>query len=266
MSTNAGVHFCLPQGLGPEREHRQPAGGALNRDFFMGHQRGPGVCLRPPGHSRLGSGSGFTMMIQDRAGNTPQYLAEQRPESSFRRPGRVLKSVRRHHLPAQRAPALHGDQPRQGLKAGVALNDIYTTIGAFLGGSYVNDFNRFGRLYKAYVQAEPEYRISEDQHQPVLRQKQGTATACPCRLRQHQGGCRSRLHQPLQPLPVRGADRRTGPRIHLHPGPGRPGGGGRPGACPDMGYAWSNMSYQEKKGRSGSGGHRFCSFPWCSFS
>jgi HAE1 family hydrophobic/amphiphilic exporter-1 len=48
------------------------------------------------------------------------------------------------------------------LKAGVALNDIYTTIGAFLGGSYVNDFNRFGRLYKAYIQAEPEYRISED--------------------------------------------------------------------------------------------------------
>jgi HAE1 family hydrophobic/amphiphilic exporter-1 len=48
------------------------------------------------------------------------------------------------------------------LKAGVALNDIYTTVGAFLGGSYVNDFNRFGRLYKAYIQAEPEYRISED--------------------------------------------------------------------------------------------------------
>jgi HAE1 family hydrophobic/amphiphilic exporter-1 len=48
------------------------------------------------------------------------------------------------------------------LKAGVALSDIYTTVGAFLGGSYVNDFNRFGRLYKAYIQAEPEYRLSED--------------------------------------------------------------------------------------------------------
>ncbi|HIE29746.1 TPA: hypothetical protein EYP66_20955, partial [Candidatus Poribacteria bacterium] len=42
------------------------------------------------------------------------------------------------------------------------LNDIYSTVGAFLGGSYVNDFNRFGRLYKAYIKAEPEYRLSED--------------------------------------------------------------------------------------------------------
>jgi HAE1 family hydrophobic/amphiphilic exporter-1 len=65
------------------------------------------------------------------------------------------------------------------LKAGVALSDIYTTVGAFLGGSYVNDFNRFGRLYKAYIQAEPEYRISEDQHQPVLCQKQGRVNRVP---------------------------------------------------------------------------------------
>jgi len=49
------------------------------------------------------------------------------------------------------------------LKAGVALQGMYDTIGAFLGGSYVNDFNRFGRLYKAYIQAEPEYRQSKDQ-------------------------------------------------------------------------------------------------------
>jgi HAE1 family hydrophobic/amphiphilic exporter-1 len=35
---------------------------------------------------------------------------------------------------------------------------VNTTLGSFLGGAYVNDFNRFGRLYKVYVQAEPEYR------------------------------------------------------------------------------------------------------------
>jgi HAE1 family hydrophobic/amphiphilic exporter-1 len=45
----------------------------------------------------------------------------------------------------------------------VNLNDIYTTLGAFLGGAYVNDFNRFGRLYKVYVQAEPQYRLKESQ-------------------------------------------------------------------------------------------------------
>ncbi|MCP4842955.1 MAG: hydrophobe/amphiphile efflux-1 family RND transporter, partial [Halieaceae bacterium] len=48
------------------------------------------------------------------------------------------------------------------LKLGVPLRDINTSVGAFLGGAYVNDFNRFGRLYKVYVQAEPEYRNSID--------------------------------------------------------------------------------------------------------
>jgi HAE1 family hydrophobic/amphiphilic exporter-1 len=48
------------------------------------------------------------------------------------------------------------------LKTGVRLSDVYDAFGAFLGGAYVNDFNRFGRLYKSYVQAEPEYRQNED--------------------------------------------------------------------------------------------------------
>jgi HAE1 family hydrophobic/amphiphilic exporter-1 len=47
------------------------------------------------------------------------------------------------------------------LKTGVDIGDVYNTFAAFLGGAYVNDFNRFGRLYKAYVQAEPEYRQNE---------------------------------------------------------------------------------------------------------
>jgi len=44
------------------------------------------------------------------------------------------------------------------LKLGVSPADVNTALGSFLGGAYVNDFNRFGRLYKVYVQAEPEYR------------------------------------------------------------------------------------------------------------
>ena len=48
------------------------------------------------------------------------------------------------------------------LKLGVPLTEVNTAIGAFLGGAYVNDFNRFGRLYKVYIQAEPAYRTSED--------------------------------------------------------------------------------------------------------
>jgi HAE1 family hydrophobic/amphiphilic exporter-1 len=43
-------------------------------------------------------------------------------------------------------------------KLGVPVTDVFSTLAAILGGSYVNDFNRFGRLYRVYVQAEPEFR------------------------------------------------------------------------------------------------------------
>ena len=49
------------------------------------------------------------------------------------------------------------------LKSGVALNDVNTTLGALLGSSYVNDFNRFGRVYKVYFQAESEFRRDPSQ-------------------------------------------------------------------------------------------------------
>jgi HAE1 family hydrophobic/amphiphilic exporter-1 len=45
----------------------------------------------------------------------------------------------------------------------VPIADVNTTLGALLGSSYVNDFNRFGRVYKVYVQAEPEYRSDPKQ-------------------------------------------------------------------------------------------------------
>src|SRR5262249_44257024 len=43
-------------------------------------------------------------------------------------------------------------------KLGVPVTDVNSTLGALLGGTYVNDFNRFGRTYKVYLQAEPEFR------------------------------------------------------------------------------------------------------------
>jgi HAE1 family hydrophobic/amphiphilic exporter-1 len=115
----------------------------------------------PPAIPGLGNGSGFSIMIQDQKGETPEYLAQEtmkfikaanaRPEignafTTFRAntPQRFLKIDR-----------------EKALKLGVSLNDLYKTIGAFLGGSYVNDFTRFGRLYKTYIQAEPQYRVDE---------------------------------------------------------------------------------------------------------
>jgi HAE1 family hydrophobic/amphiphilic exporter-1 len=56
-------------------------------------------------------------------------------------------------------PQVYADIDRSKvLKSGVQLNDVNTTLGALLGSSYINDFNKFGRVYKVYLQAEPEFR------------------------------------------------------------------------------------------------------------
>jgi HAE1 family hydrophobic/amphiphilic exporter-1 len=136
---------------------------ALNRDFRDEIRAAQVFAFGPPAIPALGSGSGFTMMLQDKAGNTPAYLGEQAGrfiQAASQRPeiGAIFTTYR-PDVP-QRYLEINRDKA---LKAGISLNDMYTTIGAFLGGAYINDFNRFGRLYKAYIQAENEYRQNKEQ-------------------------------------------------------------------------------------------------------
>ena len=117
----------------------------------------------PPAIPGLGNGSGFSMMIQDRGGNTPDYL--QANAMKFIQAASQQPEIFNAFTPFQSTvPQRFMDiNKEKALKLGVSLNDLYTTIGAFMGGSYVNDFTRFGRLYKTYIQAEPEYRVNEKQ-------------------------------------------------------------------------------------------------------
>jgi HAE1 family hydrophobic/amphiphilic exporter-1 len=162
MSSNAGFVFVSLRDWGEREKTANQIVAALNRDFFLKINEAQVFAFSPPSIPGLGNGSGFTMMIQDRGGNTPEYLSQQTTrfmQAALERPeiGSVFTTFRAS-VP-QRYMEINRDKL---LKAGVKLNDVYTTVGAFLGGSYVNDFNRFGRLYKAYIQAEPEYRVSEE--------------------------------------------------------------------------------------------------------
>ena len=64
------------------------------------------------------------------------------------------------------------------LKQGVPLNDVYRTIQAFMGGLFVNYFNRFGRQWQVYVEAEGDYRTQARERRPVLRAQQHRARWC----------------------------------------------------------------------------------------
>ena len=211
----------------------------------------------PPAIPGLGTGSGFTLFLQDRSGNTPEYLAaavqkyvtavRQRPEIGSA--NTVFRAT---------VPQVFADIDRDKvLKLGVPLSDVNTTIGALLGGWYVNDFNRFGRVYKVYLQAEPEYRT--DVSKLGLFFVRGT------------GGLNGTAGSvPLDTLLKTQSS--SGPeftnRFNLYrsaevngvPAPGFSSGQAMAAleqvakeVLPeDVGYDWSNVSYQEKKA-GGSG-------------
>src|SRR4029079_11931056 len=135
----------------------------LNQAFAQQIREGAVLAFGPPAIPGLGTGAGFTFELQDRSGGTPDYLSAQAQkfiEAARKRPeiGRINTLYRAS------VPQIYADIDRDKVtKSGVQLSDVNTTLGALLGSSYVNDFNKFGRVYKVYVQAEPEIRSDPKQ-------------------------------------------------------------------------------------------------------
>ncbi len=165
-SSNMGFFFVE---LKPweERKAAELQAGAiinrLNRAFLKEVPEGVAVAFGPPAIPGLGTGAGFTMELQDRVGRSPEYLAAQAArfiDAARKRPeiGRIGTLYRAS------VPQVYADIDRSKvLKVGVPIGDVNTTLGSLLGSAYVNDFNRFGRVYKVYLQAEPEYRSDPKQ-------------------------------------------------------------------------------------------------------
>ncbi|HEX3797658.1 MAG TPA: efflux RND transporter permease subunit [Verrucomicrobiae bacterium] len=113
----------------------------------------------PPAIPGVGSAGGFTFIMEDKSGrqnldflteNVNKFIAaaKKRPE---------LTGVSTTHLP--NVPQIYIDVDRDKvLKQGVPLADVYKTMQAFMGGYFVNYFNRFGRQWQVYVEAESDYR------------------------------------------------------------------------------------------------------------
>jgi hydrophobic/amphiphilic exporter-1 (mainly G- bacteria), HAE1 family len=122
--------------------------------------QGTAFSFAPPAIPGVGTSGGFTFALEDRGGHDVPYLAanvnkfiaaaRKRPEitgisSSF------LPSVPQEFIDVDRDKAL---------KLGVPITDIYQTVQAFMGGSFVNYFNRFGRQWQVYVEGAERYRAT----------------------------------------------------------------------------------------------------------
>src|SRR5262245_46991208 len=146
-------------------------GAAMHARGFMARilgevQKIPEAIIFPfniPTISGFGASAGFNFLLQDRSGGLSVErlgeLSQQFGEAARQRPeiGNIFTSF------DPRYPQVRVDLDREkARKLGVPINEAFQALSASLGGSYVNDFNRFGRLFRVYVQAEADYRRKPD--------------------------------------------------------------------------------------------------------
>jgi HAE1 family hydrophobic/amphiphilic exporter-1 len=164
-NTYSGFFFIT---LKPWHERKSPEEqypaimASLNRRMGAIPQ-GVAFAFSPPAIPGIGTSGGVTFVLEDRAGkdiaflweNTQKFMAEVRKRPEIAR-------VTTTFLPT--VPQIFVDVDRDKvLKQGVDLNQVYRTLQAFMGGYFVNYFNRFGRQWQVYLQAEGEYRTQAEQ-------------------------------------------------------------------------------------------------------
>ena len=117
----------------------------------------------PPSIPGLGSQGGFSMWLQDRGGNPIDVVDAQLQK--FLAAARKRPELLGVTTPfTANVPQVFVNVDREkALRQGVALGDVYQTMQTYLGGLYVNQFNRFGRQWRVFLQAEGEDRMTTEQ-------------------------------------------------------------------------------------------------------
>ncbi|MCX5808360.1 MAG: multidrug efflux RND transporter permease subunit [Proteobacteria bacterium] len=123
---------------------------------------GFGFPISPPAIPGIGTAGGFTFALEDRAGKDISFLAHNVKtfmEAARKRP--ELTSLATTFSPAVPQMYVNVDRDKV-LKQGIELDDVYQTLQCFMGGTFVNYFNRFGRQWQVFVQAEGDYRTQAE--------------------------------------------------------------------------------------------------------
>jgi HAE1 family hydrophobic/amphiphilic exporter-1 len=116
----------------------------------------------PPAIPGVGTAGGFTFILEDRSGGSIQFLSKNLNtflEATRKRP--EIATLSTTFLPSVPQKFVDVDRDKV-LKQGVNLSDVYRTVQAFMGGYFINYFNRFGRQWQVYVEAESDDRASAD--------------------------------------------------------------------------------------------------------
>ncbi len=158
QSSSNGIIFVALKDFDERRTTAAELATMLNEELYVAINSAEVYAVTPPAIPGMGVTSGVEVQVQDLEGRGLGYLAEQSRE--FMAELETLPEI------ASVTTQFNNDVPQRrldvnrdyALSEGVDLAALYDQLSAFLGGSYINNFNRFGRLYRSYVQAAPEYR------------------------------------------------------------------------------------------------------------
>jgi HAE1 family hydrophobic/amphiphilic exporter-1 len=209
------------------------------------------LALPPPAIPGVGATGGFYFILEDRLGRDPDFLttnldrfmaaASKRPE---------LTGLSTTYLPSVPQVFVNVDRDKV-LKQGVDITEVYKTLQTFMGGYFVNYFNRFGRQWQVYIEADQKYRVSLDNLALFF--------------------VRNRLGQSVPLTALAKVERRVGPEFVMHYDEYRSAqinGSAAPGKSsdqatkaleevfdqtmpPGMGYDYYGMSFQEQQAARG---------------
>jgi hydrophobe/amphiphile efflux-1 (HAE1) family protein len=201
-----------------------------------------------PTLSGFGAASGFNFLLQDRSGSLSitqlSELADQFIAAARKRPelGTVFTSFDANY------PQIKVELDREKARTlGVPVNEVFQALSTTLGGSYVNDFNRFGRLYRVYAQAEADARLKAADIGRIYVRSKTTNEMVPLStlvtIREVAGAELTTRFNLQRSVEIQGA-----------PAPGYTSGQALAALeqvfaetmPPDLGFAFSSMSYQEK--------------------
>ncbi|MFZ0660272.1 MAG: efflux RND transporter permease subunit [Candidatus Binataceae bacterium] len=207
----------------------------------------------PPAIPGIGQAGGVDFFIQDRGGHDVDYLWQNTQKflaAAHKRPELAQMSLTFSPSVPQFFANVDKDKV---FKLGIPITDVYEELQTLLGGAYVNQFNRFGRVWKVFVEAEPQYRSkASDVGQFYVKNKTGQMV-------------------PLSTLVA--MQRTTGPEyttrfneyraieIFATPAPGYSTGDAMNAITAtadsvlprDMGYAWNGITFQQAAAGGGAG-------------
>ena len=158
-STSSGIIFVKLVDYSDRRLSAMQIAQRLTGELYVAVPGAECYAFIPPSIPGLGVTSGVSVEVQDLEGRGTAYLMENA--------GRLMDSLRKNPAIASVTTQFDAGVPQrrlridkqQALAAGVDLGTLYGELTTLLGGAYINNFTRFGKLYQTYIQAAPDYRL-----------------------------------------------------------------------------------------------------------